>query len=57
MLRSQVVLYTANSLGSSVNVPWPESGMGDAEYIYAFQKVIMPIALEFAPELVISKFA
>jgi histone deacetylase 6 len=29
--------------------------MGDAEYIYAFQKVIMPIAMEFAPELVISQ--
>lgn len=29
--------------------------MGDAEYIYAFQKVIMPIAMEFAPELVISR--
>lgn len=28
--------------------------MGDAEYIYAFQKVVMPIAMEFAPELVIS---
>ncbi|KIM40068.1 hypothetical protein M413DRAFT_446225 [Hebeloma cylindrosporum] len=40
-------------LGYSVNVPWPEKGMGDAEYIYAFQKVIMPIAMEFAPELVI----
>jgi acetoin utilization deacetylase AcuC-like enzyme len=39
-----------------VNVPWPESGMGDSEYIYAFQKVIMPIALEFAPELILSKF-
>jgi len=43
------------AMSSSVNVPWPEKGMGDAEYIYAFQKVIMPIALEFAPELVISK--
>lgn len=31
--------------------------MGDAEYIYAFQKVIMPIAMEFAPELVISKLS
>ena len=41
-------------LGSSVNIPWPEKGMGDAEYIYAFQKVVMPIAMEFAPELVIS---
>ncbi|KAF8806401.1 histone deacetylase complex protein [Phlegmacium glaucopus] len=40
-------------LGFSVNIPWPEKGMGDAEYIYAFQKVVMPIAMEFAPELVI----
>ena len=37
-----------------MNIPWPEEGMGDAEYIYAFQKVVMPIAMEFAPELVIS---
>ena len=40
---------------SSVNVPWPQKGMRDADYLHAFQKVIMPIALEFAPELVISK--
>ncbi|KAF9462480.1 histone deacetylase clr3 [Collybia nuda] len=40
-------------LGYSVNVPWPEKGMGDADYLHAFQKVIMPIALEFSPELVI----
>ena len=40
---------------SSVNIPWPEKGMGDAEYIYAFMKIVMPIAMEFAPELVISE--
>ncbi|KAK7026903.1 histone deacetylase complex protein [Favolaschia claudopus] len=40
-------------LGYSVNIPWPENGMGDADYIHAFQKVIMPIATEFDPELVI----
>jgi len=27
--------------------------MGDADYLYAFQRVIMPIAYEFAPDLVI----
>jgi hypothetical protein len=43
-----------SSSGSSVNIPWPEKGMGDADYIYAFQKIVMPIAMEFAPELVIS---
>jgi hypothetical protein len=40
---------------SSVNVPWPEPGMGDADYIHAFQKIVMPIAMEFAPEMVISR--
>ncbi|KAJ7783256.1 histone deacetylase complex protein [Mycena metata] len=40
-------------LGYSVNIPWPEKGMGDADYIHAFQKIVMPIAMEFAPELVI----
>lgn len=39
---------------SSVNIPWPQHGMGDADYILAFQKIVMPIAVEFAPELVIS---
>jgi len=41
-------------VSSSVNIAWPGGGMGDAEYLYAFQRVIMPIAMEFAPELVIS---
>lgn len=30
-------------------------GMGDGDYMYAFQQVIMPIAHEFNPDLVISK--
>ena len=29
--------------------------MGDAEYLWAFQKIVMPIAVEFSPDLVISK--
>ena len=39
----------------SVNIPWPSAGFGDADYIYAFQKIVMPIAYEFAPDLVISE--
>ena len=31
--------------------------MGDADYMYAFLNLVMPIAYEFAPELVFSKFA
>ncbi|EPS99814.1 hypothetical protein FOMPIDRAFT_1146984 [Fomitopsis schrenkii] len=40
-------------LGYSVNIPWPEKGMKDADYLLAFQKIVMPIALEFAPDMVI----
>lgn len=29
--------------------------MKDADYLLAFQKIVMPIALEFAPDMVISK--
>lgn len=39
----------------NVNVPWPSQGMGDGDYMYAFQQVVMPIAQEFDPDLVISK--
>ncbi|KAF7288691.1 hypothetical protein HMN09_01375100 [Mycena chlorophos] len=39
--------------GYSVNIPWPTGGMGDADYLHAFQKIVMPIAMEFAPDLVI----
>ncbi|KXT04602.1 hypothetical protein AC578_8689 [Pseudocercospora eumusae] len=40
-------------LGKNVNIPWSRQGMGDADYIYAFQQVVMPIATEFNPDLVI----
>ncbi|KAF1833144.1 hypothetical protein BDW02DRAFT_589899 [Decorospora gaudefroyi] len=39
--------------GKNVNIPWAEHGMGDSEYLYAFQEVVMPIATDFDPDLVI----
>ncbi|KDN43090.1 Arginase/deacetylase [Tilletiaria anomala UBC 951] len=39
--------------GYSVNVPWPSKGMGDGDYLHAFQRIIMPIAYEYAPDMVI----
>jgi hypothetical protein len=30
--------------------------MGDEDYIYAFQNVVMPIAYEFGPDLVMSTY-
>ncbi|KAK3387244.1 hypothetical protein B0H63DRAFT_431113 [Podospora didyma] len=40
-------------LGRNVNIGWHDQGMGDGEYMAAFQKIIMPIAYEFNPDLVI----
>ncbi|KAL8637306.1 MAG: hypothetical protein Q9228_005412, partial [Teloschistes exilis] len=40
-------------LGKNINIPWPTKGMGDADYLYAFQQVVMPVAYKFDPNLVI----
>ncbi|KAH3670322.1 hypothetical protein WICMUC_004891 [Wickerhamomyces mucosus] len=42
-----------DGVGTNVNIPWPVGGMGDADYMYAFRKVVMPICYEFDPDLVI----
>ncbi|KAI7849184.1 hypothetical protein BDC45DRAFT_449100 [Circinella umbellata] len=42
-----------NGKGSTVNIPWPNNGMTDGDYLYAFEQVVMPIAREFGPSLVI----
>jgi len=31
--------------------------MGDADYLYVFHNVVMPIAMEFSPELVFGEVA
>lgn len=40
------------AVGKNVNIPWKTSGMGDGDYLYAFQEVVMPIAQDFDPDLV-----
>ncbi|KAL3852467.1 hypothetical protein ACJMK2_016100 [Sinanodonta woodiana] len=32
--------------GFNINIPWNEGSMGDAEYLAAFQQIIMPVAYE-----------
>ena len=40
-------------IGKNVNIPWADHGMGDGDYMFAFQQVVMPIAAEFDPDFVI----
>ncbi|GAA6099745.1 histone deacetylase 6 isoform X1, partial [Tachysurus ichikawai] len=39
--------------GYNINVPWIKTGMEDGDYIAAFQRILMPVAYEFQPQLVL----
>ncbi|XP_071547214.1 uncharacterized protein HDAC6 isoform X2 [Panulirus ornatus] len=39
--------------GYNVNIPWNKSGMGDAEYMSAMLQVVLPIAYQYDPQLVL----
>ena len=38
--------------GRTINVPW-DAGMGDAEYLAAFDRVLLPVARKFRPDIVL----
>jgi acetoin utilization deacetylase AcuC-like enzyme len=42
--------------GFNVNVPWSSGGKHDDDYIYAFQHVLMPLAYEFQPDIVLGTY-
>jgi len=39
--------------GFNVNIPWNYNRMGDTEYLAAFTNIVLPIAYEYGPELVL----
>ncbi|XP_040008234.1 histone deacetylase 6 [Xiphias gladius] len=39
--------------GRNINLPWNQTGMTDADYIAAFQQLLLPVACEFQPQLVL----
>eukprot|EP00302_Diacronema_sp_CCMP2436_P045603 CAMPEP_0180062856 /NCGR_PEP_ID=MMETSP0985-20121206/7329_1 /TAXON_ID=483367 /ORGANISM="non described non described, Strain CCMP 2436" /LENGTH=432 /DNA_ID=CAMNT_0021993035 /DNA_START=266 /DNA_END=1560 /DNA_ORIENTATION=+ len=39
--------------GFTLNVPWRRTGMGNEQYKRAFEEVIMPVAQQFEPQLVL----
>ena len=41
-----------NGLGFNVNVPLPGPNLGDHEYIAVWEKILLPIARQFKPDLV-----
>lgn len=47
------VVGNGEGTGFTVNIPWNSKGMGDTEYLATFTNVVLPIAYEFNPELVL----
>ncbi|XP_078232879.1 polyamine deacetylase HDAC10 isoform X2 [Pogona vitticeps] len=39
--------------GFNINVPWNKTGMGNSDYVAVFLHVLLPLAFEFDPELVL----
>ncbi len=44
---------TGPGKGYNINIPWDDPGMGDPEYSLAFFGLIMPVAYQFNPDLVL----
>jgi histone deacetylase 6 len=53
MYVADTLFVTITDIGRNVNIPWKHKGMGDGDYMYAFQQIVMPIAHEFDPDFVI----
>ncbi|KEG09993.1 putative histone deacetylase [Trypanosoma grayi] len=43
---------TEEACGRNINVPWPTVGMGDLEYLQVLLDVVVPVAREFAPDII-----
>ncbi|XP_051889605.1 polyamine deacetylase HDAC10 isoform X2 [Pristis pectinata] len=39
--------------GFTINIPWNKVGMGNADYLAAFLSILLPVAYEFNPELIL----
>ena len=39
--------------GFNINIPWNGRGYGDPEYLMAFFNIVLPVALEFDPQLIL----
>lgn len=43
----------SRATGFNVNVPWPHGGFGDSDYLAVWNHVLLPIAKDFNPDIVL----
>lgn len=48
---SHKTVGTKQGAGYTVNIAWEGPGASDSEYIAAFQRIILPIATAFKPQV------
>ena len=58
MTGDNILLFTyqvgeGKGEGFNVNIPWNGAGFGDYEYMEAFQNIVMPVAREYNPQLIL----
>lgn len=39
--------------GYNINVPWGSGGYGDADYVAVWDHILIPVAKEFNPDMII----
>ena len=39
--------------GFNINVPWPGAGFSDADYLAAWEHVLLPVARSYAPDIIL----
>uniref|UniRef100_A0A1B6DQI7 UBP-type domain-containing protein n=3 Tax=Clastoptera arizonana TaxID=38151 RepID=A0A1B6DQI7_9HEMI len=50
---AETFVGTKAGVGYNVNIPWSKKSIGNSEYIAAFHQIVLPIAYQFNPELVL----
>lgn len=50
---NSTIVGTGAGEGYNINLPWNKTGMKDADYIAAFQQLLLPVAYEYQPQLVL----
>eukprot|EP00761_Pharyngomonas_kirbyi_P002755 gb/GECH01002759.1/.p1 GENE.gb/GECH01002759.1/~~gb/GECH01002759.1/.p1 ORF type:complete len:442 (+),score=91.39 gb/GECH01002759.1/:1-1326(+) len=42
-----------NARGTNINIPWPNYGFGNVDYIQCFESIVKPVTKEFNPDLIL----
>lgn len=49
---SHIMIGKGPGAGYNINVPWESGRCGDADYIAAWDHVLIPVAKEFSPDII-----